>query len=287
MAFTVEAAFDQFRSNIELSGTHREIASKRKDRLVEMLSKDFTIMEAFPSGSVPRYTAIKGYADLDIIVALHFGKHIKGNLPSKVLLDVRKSLSAYRTDLRRNGQAVTLHYNSWPSVDIVPVYRYVNDDGTVNHYGVPNMHNEDWIKSRPHTHSNDMRDRNLLVGERFKRIVKMIKWWNRRHGSYLQSYHIEVMALKILTSNITDYSWSVYQYFDGATTLLAQPLWHEFSYVDNYLSTTDRAEILKRLNTAKSYASSAWFATYGANNDHAEAIRRWRIIFGDEFPEYG
>lgn len=287
MAYTVEASFDEFRSNIELSGDHRETATKRKDRIVSLLSKDFDILDSFPSGSVPRYTAIKGYADLDIIVVLHYGKHVKDRLPSKVLLDVRESLSEYQTNIRRNGQAVTLTYKSWPNVDIVPVYRYKNSDGSVNHYGVPNMNNEDWIKSRPVKHTNDMTERNIAIGSRFKRIVKMIKWWNRHHGSYLQSYHIEVMALKILQSTLGEYSWNVYWYFKQAALLAAQPLWHEFSYVDAYLTYSAREEAVNRLQLAAERGLTAWNLTYDTNNNHAEAIRNWKIIFGDEFPSYG
>src|SRR4051794_28520964 len=101
MAYTVRYSFDQFFNNINLPGDHRETAASRRDRLVSILKNDFEILEAFTIGSIPKYTAIKGYADLDIMVALHYTKHIKDKLPSKVLSDVRKCLAGYRTDLRR------------------------------------------------------------------------------------------------------------------------------------------------------------------------------------------
>jgi hypothetical protein len=77
MPYTVAASFEKFRENIEISGDHRETANNRRDHIVSLLKNGFEVIEAFPSGSIPRYTAIKGYADLDVMVALHYSKHIK------------------------------------------------------------------------------------------------------------------------------------------------------------------------------------------------------------------
>ncbi|MDI9639403.1 nucleotidyltransferase [Kamptonema cortianum] len=110
--------------------------------------------------AIPRYTAVSGYADLDVIVVLHYGKHIKDRTPSQVLQSVRDALGEYRPGVRKNGQAVTLKYKTWPNVDIVPVARVVNDDGSVDHYSVPDMTREVWIHSRPRNHSTPSSCRN-------------------------------------------------------------------------------------------------------------------------------
>lgn len=287
MAYTVAVSFDKFRENIELTGDHRDTANKRKDDIVESLKNDFTILEAFPSGSIPRYTAVTGYADLDVIVVLHYGKHIKDKKPSQVLQAVRDTLAEYKTNVRKNGQAVTLHYKTWPNVDIVPVSRTTNSDDSVNHYNVPNMNDETWIQSRPRKHSTAMSDRNKICGDSFKRIVKMIKWWNHQHSSFLQSFHIEVIALKVFTGKLSDYSWDVFQYFDKAVEIVKAPLWHEDDYIDDYLDYNKRPEAIKRLETARDNARDAWYCTYGERDDHEKAINLWRQIFGDKFPAYG
>jgi hypothetical protein len=46
-------------------------------------------------------------------------------------------------------------------------------------------------------------------------VIKMLKHWNRRQPVKLQSYHIEVIALKLATS-WTEYSWPIYQWFQSA-----------------------------------------------------------------------
>ena len=73
MPYTDAVSFDKFRENIELMSDHRETAKKRRDNIVSILSKDFEIIDAFPSGSIPRFTAITGYADLDVIVVYIMG----------------------------------------------------------------------------------------------------------------------------------------------------------------------------------------------------------------------
>lgn len=286
MPYTVPVSFDKFRENIELSGDHRDTANKRRDDIVSSFKKDFTILEAFPSGSIPRYTAVRGYADLDMILVLHYGKHIKGKKPSRVLQNVRDSLAEYKTNVRKNGQAVTLYYKTWPNVDIVPVSRTTNSDGSVNHYSVPDMNNESWIDSRPKKHSIELSKKNKECGESFKRVIKMIKWWNHQHSSLLQSFHVEVMALLTFFGKQDDYSWNIYQYFDKAVDLVSSSLWHEGAFIDGYLDYNKREEALDRLKAARDKARDAWLLTHNERNDHEKAINIWRQIFGEKFPAY-
>jgi hypothetical protein len=286
MAYTVPASFDIFRENIEPPTYEREAATARKDWLVSLLSKDFEILEAFPTGSLPRYTGIKKYSDLDIMIALHYGKHVEGKKPSQVLQAVRESLSDYKP-LRRNGQAVTVYYSTWPEyVDIVPVSR-VADNGKLLYYNIPDMNTETWIPSNPNLHDEDLTAKNKSFGQEFKRIIKMVKWWNKRHSDLLQSFHLEILAYYSLTGAFSEYSWNIRMFFDNAAKFINQPLKHRFGNVDDYLSYSNRQEAQKRLETAKDQAQSAWYKTYGANIDHKGAIEIWRQIFGEEFPAYG
>jgi hypothetical protein len=169
----------------------------------------------------------------------------------------------------------------------VPVSQVVNDDGAVNHYEVPDMNTESWLSSRPKKHSDLLSDKNNECGEMFKRIIKMIKWWNHQHSSLLQSFHIEVMAIKMFQGTLDDYSWQVFQYFDNAVRLASSSLWYEVGYADSYLDSETRKDVLERLKTARDKARNAWSLTYRERNEHEKAIGIWRQIFGDKFPAYG
>ena len=287
MPYTVESSFDAFYENINLGGDHRETANKRRDDIVSNLGKMFSIVEAFSSGSIPKYTALKSHADLDVIVALHYSQHIDGKTPTQVLQSVRDALGEWRTGARKNGQAVTLYYKTWPNVDIVPVGRVVNEDGSVSHLLIPDSNTDTWIASRPKIHAANIEKKSTDCGYNFRRIIKMIKHWNDIHSDYLRSYHIEVLAMNVFDSNLDDTPWNVFQFFKKARQLLANGLWYELGFVDNYLSLRDREEVLKRFDTAIDKSRAAWHKTYDKNNDHKGAIEIWKQIFGDKFPTYG
>lgn len=290
MAFTVDYSFNLFYEEINLKDNLREIANKRRDRIVELLKKDFSIIEAFATGSIPKSTALKE-VDVDVMVALHYGKHVKDKTPQEVLQEVRDSLSErdMATSTRKNGQAVTLYYKSGPHVDIVPVSRSVNNDDEVTHYNVPNIKIGKWIKSKPKRHSAKIESSASKHGQNFRKIIKMIKWWNLIHGNYLQSYHIEVLAIKVFNNfgELNDLPWYIYQFFEKAKPLLKESLWYSVGYVDNYLTSQKRDELLTRIDTATNKSRDAWLATYDDNNDDKKAIGLWKQIFGSKFPKYG
>lgn len=285
MALTVQAAFDGFHNAINLPGDHRGAANKRKDHLVSLLANRFTILDAFGSGSIPRFTALKGNSDVDVFLVLHYGRHIEGKTPREVLQAVRDALGTSKNNVRKNGQAVTLYYTTWPNVDIVPVSRVSNHDGSVNHYKVPDMNTGLWIQSNPKEHSADIEKWSGNCGANFRKMIKMMKHWNRHHGGYLQSYHIEVMALNALTSVTDDLPWYLFQYFERCLKLTEGVLWHRYGNVDNYLSWNDRVEVRKRLSWAVDKARGAWYE--GTEGRHRQAITYWKQIFGDDFPQYG
>lgn len=287
MPYTVPVSFDQFFDYINLSGDHRATANTRRDRLVSLLKKNFDILEAFPSGSVSRHTALRSHSDVDVMVVLHYGKHIKDKRPDQVLKQVRDALGAYETSVRRNGQAVTLKYKTWPDVDVVPASR-VSDDGAILGYTIPDSNTGNWIPTNPKVHSRDVEEASRRVGPIFRRAVKMVKWWNKAHSDYMQSYHIEVVALYAWTYPIDDIGWALTLWFDKAMELVQYPLLHDRGVVDSYLNYNSRQELLKRIATAKITASAAWYATHDRNDDHKTAILKWHQLFGGSpFPEYG
>lgn len=287
MPYTVAVSFDNYFEAINLPGDHRETANARRDDIVASLKGKMTVLEAFATGSIPRYTALRGRADLDVIAVLHYGNHIKDKTPTQVLQALRDALAEYRTNVRKNGQAVTLHYKTWPNVDIVPASRVVDSAGNVTHFSIPSGSAERWTPTNPKAHSADIDERASECGMTFRRLIKMMKHWSQGHSDYLQSYHIEVLALRALSGRLDDVPWHAFQFFEKARGLVQAPLWHNGAFVDGYLSYTDRQEITKRLDKAAATARNAWYYSYPPLEDHQTAIRLWRQLLGDAFPAYG
>lgn len=220
--------------------------------------------------------------------SLHYGKHVEGRRPSDVLRAVREALGSTAASVRRNGQAVTLRFQSWPNVDVVPAVACRADKSAKkpSYYEIPDMHSESWIRTRPHLHSRDVHDAVISAGPGFRRVVKMVKWWNHPHGAPMQSFHIEVIALKAVT-DAADITWALFRWFKVARDTIGARLRHGDAYVDDYLSTSARSKLSTLLTTTASQARSAWHATYDGNTRHAEAIRMWGQILGAKFPRHG
>lgn len=287
MALTAKAGFEQFFASINLAGDHRASASVRRDAIVAELRKSFTVVDAFATGSIPKFTALSGSADIDVMVVLHYDKHIKGKTPTQVLASVRSALANWRTGARRNGQAVTLRYATWPNADVVPVYFTQASSGGVLHYNVPDSNTDVWIPSRPKELAATIEAKSTECGPVFRKLIKMMKHWNRGHGDYLTSYHIEVLAIQIFSGLLTDVTWEMFQFFEKAKGLVSTALFYDLGYADTNLDFAGRQEVLKRLSTAIDTSRSAWYSTSGTRSDDREAIRLWRQVFGNAFPEYG
>jgi hypothetical protein len=200
-------------------------------------------------------------------------------------------LGEYNAQLvKKNGQAITLYFKTWPNVDIVPAYRVMvtqNDKKTVSHYMIPDMERGTWIRTEPHHRASNM-TKAFARAPALPRLIRMLKEWNRVHSAYMQSFHIEAIARK-LEPNADDWSWWVLQGFERLATVAKQPLIYPKAsgqQIDAYLSWDDRRELLNRLETAYDRAGFAWWSTYKGRSDHKTAIEEYQRIFGDRFPAY-
>ncbi|KJF93245.1 hypothetical protein UB39_16075 [Photobacterium angustum] len=158
MPYTIPVSFDKFIEKISVTGNQAEIAESRCKSIVSMLDKELNILEAFPFGSLVSGTSLCGFADADVMLVLHYGDHAENNSPTEFLQSVRDKLSRYNTRMaKKNGQAITLYFKTWPNVDIVPAYR-VSDNGSFYCYKIPNANDDSWIETSPKIHINSMQN---------------------------------------------------------------------------------------------------------------------------------
>ena len=284
MVHTVPYAFDAFYEAINLPGDHRTAANARKDWIVQRLGQSLDVLDAFAIGSIPRYTALRGHADLDVLVVLHYGQHIRNRTPSEVLATVKNALGSGAGNYRRNGQAVTISFRSWPNVDVVPASRVTNGDGAVSYYKIPDMNRGVWITTKPRRHARNMAHAAEQEGPGFRQAITMLKHWNRRQSVRLQSYHLEVIALG-MTCDWNDPGWAILKWFEEAKERMSF-CWDGSEDISDYLSWEQGRAAKQRLQECHDLALSAWALTY-RKNEHREALGKWRALFGREFPAYG
>ena len=283
MPYLLSTAFDQFIERITIGGDLRATAKARRDKIAELLEGTIETLDIFPTGSLVRGTGLKGSSDIDMIAVLHFSKHIKGKTCIELLEDIRDVVSAYNAQIvRKNGQAVTLYFRTWPNVDLVPAKRVNLHDGG-HEIQIPDANTNEWIVTNPGAHDAAIKELPL----RTRQLIRMAKCWNVAHSSYMRSFHIELAALETGYTIIDgdywaedDWPYSLVEYFEKALEITPTTRKICFEYdMDDWL------ELQSRLRRAKDLAYEAWRAA--CNDDNATAMAKLRVLFGDRFPAYG
>ncbi|MEA3207159.1 MAG: hypothetical protein QOE70_216 [Chthoniobacter sp.] len=294
MATTVLQSFSNFKQNLEITGLQENIVSTRQANVREAVQKEMVVSDTFLTGSYKRSTMIAplAEADIDIFVVLdvkYFWNYNAGQNGGQAgLLDALKRVlrrTYTRTpDIGRNGQAVSIRFEDF-LIDVVP--GFTRQGGG---YLIPNSQTQSWISTDPQKHVAISSAANAAHNGDLVPLVKMIKAWNRTHGSFFRSFHLEVMAWSVLDRVAISNYWSGVRYFfDKARFLVSKPLLDPVGYggnVGNYLLGGQKLqEAGSKMQAAYERALKAEeFLSIGRND---EAIAMWRKIFGDYFPAYG
>jgi hypothetical protein len=187
-------------------------------------------------------------------------------------------------DISRNGQAVTIRFTDFVVDVVAGFYR------TTGGYLIANSITNSWLETDPKAHVKIMSAANAAHEDKLIPLIKMLKGWNKSHGSFFRSFHIEVLALEILNNvRITDYSSGVRFFFDKARTMVKGKNLDPAGYGDDigsYINNIAKVEeAVRRFQTAHDHALRAeQFAVRGQIRDSVDA---WRRLFSDYFPAYG
>jgi hypothetical protein len=133
-------------------------------------------------------------ADVDIMVVLDGGCRRRG--PRAVLDLVKDTLrEQYQTSqISRNRQAVTIRFSDF-TVDVVPAFGIWWESGVLD---ICNSGDGSWIRTSPQKHIEISGKVNKRADGLVVPAVKMLKASNRTAGWPLRSFHLEVLAWKVL-----------------------------------------------------------------------------------------
>ncbi|MBU8763730.1 hypothetical protein KM868_09510 [Micrococcus luteus] len=287
MATTIKQSFNEFKSNLEITGLQGGTVSTRQKNVRDILDKGLTIHESFLTGSYSRDTMIAPLkeADVDIFVVLHSSYYKEDGQAS--LLDKVKDVlrKEYKTpDISRNGQAVTIWFSDF-MVDVVPCF---NRQG--GGYLIPNTITKTWVSTDPKEHVTKFSTANKNHNSTLKPIIKMLKCWNKNISFAFSNFHIEVLAYHIFNNvRIDDYSSGVRFFFDKARQEVTKKNPDPAGYsadVGAYLNTQDKIEkAVSNITTAYNRAIKA--EAFAREGNIGDAVNEWRKIFGSRFPAYG
>lgn len=293
MALSVPSAFSAFADTIRPTESEQTTIASRRSAVEGFLAARYGPSSNMPLttvrviGSAGRSTLIRPVDDIDLFAVFddtNVWSTYAGD-SRQLLYRVREALTGYRVEtVGARGQAVRLFYSSGPNVDITPAFPVV-------HLGIPMGYyiprgDGGWQQTDPYVHHDFMARRNQELGGYLKPLVRMLKRWNRVHSSRLSSFHLELVAQATFASMNSNARESSRVFFEHAGSFLhvTDPAGYSGDLAGG-LSYNREQEIRQSLAAPADRAYRAQAAE--AALDVAEALRLWRIVFGDEMPAYG
>ncbi|MDY6867664.1 MAG: nucleotidyltransferase [Chloroflexota bacterium] len=286
------ARFTELLEDIEPSSTTKSSASSAHTGVRYHLQGHKTFkdrwIESFLSGSYARDTSIRPKSsngnqerpDIDIIVVTNF---TKDDAPDDVLQEVHDALKdGYGDKVKRiNKRSVRLE-TSQADMDGVPLIEFGNE------YLIPDRNTGGWTVTNPPVHKSWSEEQNKIFGDRFKPLVKLLKWWRRENPT---SKRPKGFVLEVLVSLHAPQDET---HFGEAFAILLENIYEYYSLLDQKPSIEDPAvpgnDILAKVTVSqwKEFLEKvrvhAGYARRAQNEeDMEEATCLWRKVFGDRF----
>jgi hypothetical protein len=292
MPYTIPDSFARLRSNLEITDPQSSVVSTRQQTIRRTVANGLTVVDDFLTGSYARSTMISplSEADIDIFVCLdpsYFHRFNNANGGPAGLLNLARQTirKTYTTtpDISRNGQAVTIRFSDFV-VDVV-----VGFNRTGGGYIIANSVNNFWLETDPKKHVEIFSQANKHHNGNLVPLIKMIKGWNKAHGSFFRSFHLEVLALETLTGvTITDLPSGLRFFFQQAMARIRGPSYDPAGYGDNigrYITQATVDEAVRKFQGAFNSAMAA--EQYARRGQIPQSIEIWRHLLPNHFPAYG
>jgi hypothetical protein len=200
-----EGLLTEIARQIEPTPSQRSGASRSHAYLRELLDTGEManrIVRSYLSGSYARGTAIRPLEDVDIIFIVdpsQWRLPILSSLPkpANVLTTFERAIRCRydSSSLRTQRRSIRVQLNHL-DIDVVPAVVKSESAGTLR---IPDAERGEWIVTAPLVHSSLATEVNGRCGGRFKRLVKLLKYWNSGlpETANLKSFAVETIAVRI------------------------------------------------------------------------------------------
>lgn len=295
-AKTVAEAFNQFAEKITPTDAQKVTMSGRRDKAHEVLKDAFAgsnmpLLKTKLIGSAGRNTIIRPVEDVDVFAVFN-DDAVWNEYQSdakKLLYRVRDALNTkYKVKVGSRGQAVRLFFTPTPNVEIVPAFPVTTGGYCIpsGNTGASFLFGNTWQMTDPYVHETFLSKRQTELENNLKRLTRFLKRWNAVHSRHFPSFHLELLVQACFGSLGTNSRVNCHRFFEWAPRYL--DVQDPAGYSGSMMKGVDFARRQAMTGALKSAYDRSGQALEAENKgNHAEAIRLWRIIFGDEFPAYG
>ena len=288
---TITQGFEKCIQGLELTDAERAEASRQQNVLRDNLRLHLGGVERdILSGSYSRRTAIRPLDDIDLFVILDRTVHrdvYPPASPEQCLRKVQRALAAAypnKPPAKIQRRSVNIEFQGTGiGYDVVPAFTVSG-----NMYMIPDVNRNGWINTDPERHKEACPAANARAGSKLNPLIKLAKHWNRKHGSVLQSFHIEVMAYRAFNTAPATYPDGIAALFEhlAAAVMVSCPEPAGVGpNVDAGMISQDRAAAQRGLREAAASARKALEHDRLGRAPNAHGV--WRELFGDVYPERG
>jgi Second Messenger Oligonucleotide or Dinucleotide Synthetase domain len=289
---SIEREFRSFDSSIRLTkGDRRAIRNRLdalhlgySDRLGWMFQGRVRHVKSIHFGSAARETAIRPLQDIDVLFVLRLQPE-RSSFPlapqfiQKVAgaLSPRPHAMGHPHKGKFKGQAVRLTFEKPPHVDVVPAIldrkgrmHVLSDSGG-------------WQRTNALLFDAYVKRRDIELSGRFRPLIRFMREWNRNQQAGIGSYLLDRLVERFIKAN-EQYSQAILDILGGMQELLTSS---SESSIEDQFSTSfvgSRRQLLTALASSHKLARNAVQAEREEHDQYA--IRCWRTLFGDRFPEY-
>lgn len=201
--------------------------------------------------------------------------------------DSLSQISHYKSaDIHRRGEAATLKLSSYEwNFDIVPCFYtdtgiYLMPDGKGN-----------WKPTDPRVDQLNVTTENQKKDGRLLQLIRTLKYYNKYFmDDIIKSYFFEILVINYSKSKNELSPWIDYDikdFFDYISNAIFMPTYDPKGFQGdlNTLDFYQRQSISKKFKEAFELATQAILAEID-DKDIEKSINLWRLIFGDQFPQY-
>jgi hypothetical protein len=291
----LNTAFDELQRTADADPDQVAEARRRRDLFDTAFSPLGEVAEVISSGSLARSTQREPINDVDLVIVFNAADHPDWGQPGesagaaldhlqvkvKELLGTNGGSSAEEVWLARPRNHSVKCWLDDPeredafTVDAMSALRLPEGELLV-----PEKKSADWIRTDPELLIARVRERQQ-AWDRFRPLVRVLKFWNDCECKEMKSLTVEVLALENLPVE-TSRPRALQRFFQAAVGAVERPIEDPAGLCGEIQPDLDREATRKRLDEA---ASDAWKAVNAQDAGETDrAACHWRRVFGDEFP---
>jgi hypothetical protein len=280
----IDDAFEELKSNLEITPTESEQARTRHNLIREHIEASWQLLDHFLTGSYDRKTKTKKLKDVDIFVVVD-PDGPQGNLANgsgtAAIAALRKVLATRWSDVETDDHVAIINYagEDVASYEVAPVFPRKGGG-----YRMPN--GSGWMATDPSQHASLVTAKNKKCDEKFIPFMKMVKGINREAEEPIRpSFLLEVMGLDLVLEPFGRYRDEI-RFFLASTADRITDDWADPAglgpNVNAGVPAGKRNDLARTVRGWLAVAEEALLL----ENDGKEraAVEKWRKLFGWRMP---